>query len=257
MTQNTPLPLVPQNAYTQAILKELHAVPYDPTHHNGMRNPYSHKKVMNQQDYEEYVREYVYYRLCDELVIKKYTEQLAQDVQQLETQHRSKIRQLNDEHEKAMKGHRRRWLLLAACLVLVIIFTFARYIPNKVDASYESGHTDGFKEGKVFADQSTYESGYSAGYAQAFADGLRSSTKESSNSNSSSSSSGRSSSSSNTTPGFFTDPIAGISLTRTVYVSQRSHTIHLNSGCSGMKNYFTMSYEEACAAGYGHCRTCF
>lgn len=171
MAQNTPLPLVPQNTYTQAILKELHAVPYDPTHHNGMRNPYSHKKIMNQQDYEEYVREYVYYRLCDELVIKKYTEQLAQDVQQLETQHRSEIRQINARHEKELGGHRRRWLLFSACIALIITLSFTLSIPGKERASYDNGLDDGYLNGYEIGHEDGLQDGYENGYHEGHLDG--------------------------------------------------------------------------------------
>lgn len=56
---------------------------------------------------------------------------------------------------------------------------------------------------------------------------------------------------------YMTEPRHGIRLNRTVYVSNSGHKIHLNSDCSGMKNYHEMTYEEACEAGYKHCSRCF
>ncbi|MBO7667065.1 MAG: hypothetical protein J6T26_01260 [Firmicutes bacterium] len=42
---------------------------------------------------------------------------------------------------------------------------------------------------------------------------------------------------------------------RTVYVS-RNGVIHLESDCSGMKNYTEMTLEEADAGGYEYCSRC-
>lgn len=42
----------------------------------------------------------------------------------------------------------------------------------------------------------------------------------------------------------------------TVYVSNRSNTIHSVSDCSGMKNYREMKLYEAEARGYSYCDTC-
>lgn len=110
-------PLVPRNIYTQAVVRELNAMPYDPIHHNGMRNPYSHKRILCQEDYEEYVREYVYYRLCDEILRRQYEAQLSQQVNelnrqsdsrlatqvwQLEKQHKDEINQLNTRHDETV-----------------------------------------------------------------------------------------------------------------------------------------------------------
>ena len=45
--------------------------------------------------------------------------------------------------------------------------------------------------------------------------------------------------------------------TNTVYVSNRSNTIHSVSNCGGMKNYRVMSRAEAEAAGYSYCPNCW
>jgi len=44
---------------------------------------------------------------------------------------------------------------------------------------------------------------------------------------------------------------------KTVYVSVSGHRIHLYSDCSGMRNYYEMTYGEACEHGYDHCQKCF
>lgn len=282
-------PLVPRNIYTQAVVRELNAMPYDPIHHNGMRNPYSHKKIVNQEDYEEYVREYVYYRLCDEIIVKKYAEQLIQNTQQLEAKQRVEIRQINAEHEKQTKKRRRIWFAFTACLTLVIILFYSQSIPEKEDISYKNGHEqgfldgyddgreeglhdgyetgyqdghsdgydsgkeDGFQEGTDFSGFDAFSEGYAAGYEQAVIDAYG----WPNGSTSGSSSHSTSNSNSTTRQPWLTEPKSWVDLDRIVYVSERSHTIHLNSGCSGMRNYFSITYGDACAAGYAHCRTCF
>ena len=51
--------------------------------------------------------------------------------------------------------------------------------------------------------------------------------------------------------------IRGRSPDTIVYVSDRSHTIHSVSNCSGMKNYSEMTIERADAKGYKYCPTCW
>lgn len=43
----------------------------------------------------------------------------------------------------------------------------------------------------------------------------------------------------------------------TVYVSNRSNTVHSRHDCSGMKNYREMTRREADAAGYKYCQKCW
>uniref|UniRef100_A0AAU8B5R4 Uncharacterized protein n=1 Tax=Dulem virus 33 TaxID=3145751 RepID=A0AAU8B5R4_9CAUD len=43
----------------------------------------------------------------------------------------------------------------------------------------------------------------------------------------------------------------------TVYVSDRSHTIHSVSDCSGMKNYTEMTLGDADSKGYNYCPNCW
>lgn len=282
-------PLVPRNMYTQAVVRELNAIPYDPVHHNGRHNPYSQKAIECKEDYEEYVREYVYYRLCDEIIVQKYAEQLNQNTQQLEAKQRVEIRQINAEHEKQTKERRRIWLIFTVCLALAISLFYTQSISEREDASYKDGHEqglldgyddgreeglhdgyetgyqdghsdgydsgkeDGFQEGTDFSGFDAFSEGYKAGYEQAVIDayGLPSGSTSGSSSNS------NSSSRNTTNQSWITQPKSWVNLDRTVYISERSHTINLNSGCSGMRNYFSMTYGDACAAGYAHCRTCF
>lgn len=44
---------------------------------------------------------------------------------------------------------------------------------------------------------------------------------------------------------------------RTVYVSKSGKKIHRIPNCSGMKNYWEMSYEDAVEAGYKFCQNCY
>lgn len=51
--------------------------------------------------------------------------------------------------------------------------------------------------------------------------------------------------------------IRGRSASTTVYVSNRSNTIHSQHDCSGMKNYREMTLGEADAKGYKYCDMCW
>ena len=68
-----------------------------------------------------------------------------------------------------------------------------------------------------------------------------------------SASQGGQSSSANTTP---RNDYSGFNGGSTVYVSSKGK-IHKNSNCGGMKNYSTMTYDEAINKGYSKCGTCF
>lgn len=245
-------PLVPRNAYTQAILKELNTVPYDPEHHNGMRNPYSRKRITCEDDYNEYVREYVYYRLCDEFLKQQYNVHLAFQTNQLKAQHKNEIIQINQqcdtqlalqsgqleaqykreiarinqEHDIEVSRQRRWWRIASVVLAAILAFTIFWYIPEKESAKYAEGVSAGYKDG------------YVAGYADSLLEESNSFTNRDASSG-------------------VTLPKPGIDIFRTVYVSRSGHKIHLNSGCSGMKYYDEMTYGEACAAGYAHCLKCF
>lgn len=52
-------------------------------------------------------------------------------------------------------------------------------------------------------------------------------------------------------------PIRGHDPYMTVYVSNRSNTIHSVSDCSGMRNYREMKLYEAEAKGYAYCNDCW
>lgn len=45
--------------------------------------------------------------------------------------------------------------------------------------------------------------------------------------------------------------------TVTVYVSKSGKKIHSIPNCSGMKNYWEMSYDDAVKAGYSFCKNCY
>lgn len=152
-------PLVPRSAYTQAILKELNAVPYDPEHHNGMRNPYSRKIIACEDDYNEYVREYVYYRLCDEFLNQQYNSHLVFQANQLEAQHKSEIARINQEHADEVSRQRRRWRTVSAFLALLLVAALVWYAPSKKSAGYKDGYSSGYSE--ALTDSSDFFSSHS------------------------------------------------------------------------------------------------
>lgn len=274
-------PLVPRNVYTQAIVRELNAMPYDPAHHNGMHNPYSGKDIICKEDYEEYIREYVYYRLCDKILSDQYTRQLALETKRLSKEatanlkrqkerlekrnteeicriskhHSAEIQALYAQYRKTLFTWARRGVSAMLALIVGFVWFLSWYVPRQ--------EADAYQRGQAATKGSTDEIDRINRFVQTILDNDASHDSNSASDNNSrppSSStpfSNSSNSSNDVSPGYITDPIPGISLSRTVYVSERSHTIHLNSGCSGMRNYFSMTYGDACAAGYAHCRTCF
>lgn len=277
-------PLVPRNVYTQAVVRELNAMPYDPTHHNGMHNPYSGKVVICKEDYEEYVREYVYYRLCEKILSDQYTHQLALETkrlskeandrmkrqkERLEKYHLDEVCRISDRHNaeiQTLYAQYRKTLFtwarrgVSAMLVLIVgfIWFLSWYIPHQ--------EADAYQQGKASTKSSTDEIDSVYRFVQTILDNeastdnnsaLDSSSHPPSENTSGPSSSSTSNSGSTTRQPWITEPKSWVDLDRIVYVSERSHTIHLNSGCSGMRNYFSMTYGDACAAGYAYCRTCF
>lgn len=274
-------PLVPQNVYIQAVIRELNTVPYSPAHHNGRHNPYSKKMIASKDDYEEYVREYVYYRLCDRFLSEQYSRQLALETKELkkeadarlkrqkerlEKHHSNEIFQISKRHSieiQTLYTQYRKTLFLwarrgtsAVIVLLVAFFSFLGwYVPQKETDAHQNGESSGYKSGYEAGLEEGREAGIESGYQRGYSDAER---DEHINGRipSSGSSSSPGSRSEPLQP-WITEPKSWASLDRIVYVSERSHTIHLNSGCSGMRNYFSMAYGDACAAGYAHCRTCF
>lgn len=213
-------PLVPRNTYNQAVLEAMAATPYDPELHNGLNNPYSHKKVICEEDYYEYLREYVYYRLCDKLLEQQYDFQLEILDELLETQYEAKAEHFNQKHGNKTSGANRWWFIVSIILSLLLAYMVFWYVPTKGSNEYSSG----------------YEQGYGRGYADALL--------------TDSGSYGRN---------FSTDVAlsrADLAFNRTVYISSNGK-IHLNPHCSGMQSYSKMRYGDACIAGYDHCLNCF
>ena len=238
-------PLVPRNIYTQAVLKEQNAAPYDPKVHNSMINPYTHKRITCEAEYNAYIREYVYYRLCDEFLRARYADELARSREQFSEQlqqrarsHEAEIRQLRADHARTLTKRRFLWASAALVLVLVLAACLLGYMPHRIDAAYTAGTGDGYSSGYDAGMDDGYASGKSDGYSDGYFDGV---------------SDGVSSSTSSS----YTAPRSSIDATTTVYVSRSGHLIHRRSNCSNMKYYTEMTYAEACAAGYRHCSKCF
>lgn len=275
-------PLVPRNTYTQAILKELNAVPYDPEYHNGMRNPYSHKTITCEFDYNEYVREYVYYRLCDEILGNRYNNLLARKTAQVEDEHRNIVIDLNRDFAKRSEAQATHIDVLRKHELELIHRTHALEEVCTNQEKELSRHIKISCRSRLWAfasvclalllavtlfwytpskELSSYaqgkQSGYNEGYAQAQQESQQDNKSSSATRSSSTSSAKSSSSNSSGASDGGTKQKSWVNSTRTIYVSRSGHKIHLKSNCSGMKYYDEMSYKDACAAGYAHCLKCF
>lgn len=214
-------PLVPRNMYTQAVVRELNAIPYDPVHHNGRHNPYSQKAIECKEDYEEYVREYVYYRLCDQTLKEQYMHQLTlqakqsgeyrrNEFQKLKVQHKDEINKLKALHNKELTRQKQHWpfRILVFSFVLVFALMVIWYIPAKQRDGYNQGYVLGYAEASGF------------------------NTKR------------------------ITEPKDGMDIHQIVFVSNSGHLIHRNQRCSNLMYYTCMPYGVACANGYRHCSKC-
>lgn len=234
--------LVPRNMYTQAVLKELGAVPYDPKVHNRMTNPYTGTRITCEEDYLAYVREYVYYRLCDEILCARYEERLRLQTNQMELHHAEEVRktaEMRETHRRSLAKQKRRWICSVLALSAALAVFALWYSPLRADSAYAAGKAASYETGE----DASYQNGYSAGTANGYSDGYFEGFEAGQDSVPSS--------------GSVTVPRLGVSATTIVYVSRSGHLIHLRSDCSGMQYYTEMTYAAACAAGYGHCSKCF
>lgn len=216
--------LVPRGELLPAVRQQISAAPYDPEKHNGMRNPYTGRTVTCEADYQAYLEEYVYHRLCDDLLRRQYDQQLRGELQRVSSQ---SIRETS----------RLRCSLAAviAAAVLALAAVLFLLVPHVRETAFSSGETSGYSIGFDAGETSGYESGYTDGAADGYLDGLVDGSGNSKK----------------------TSPKSGISPLATVYVSRSGHLIHLKPDCSGMEYYDSMTYAKALAAGYKHCSKCF
>lgn len=144
------------------------------------------------------------------------------------------------------------------------------------DAGYDDGYDTGYKEGREEAYQVGYQTGkvagYDAGNVAGFERGRKAGYDEGYDAGlQEGSSAAAADTTTRTAPAGadtstdtgawsppadrwvppWTDP------DQTVYVSNRSHTIHSIPNCSGMKNYFETTFWSAVEEGYDFCLNCW
>lgn len=156
--------------------------------------------------------------------------------------------------------------LLYFFLVLPVLCVVSQFLPDKEsEASVESaislspvnqsnitGTGDNTSQNSSSSSSRYYSAAYQAGMDAGAAAAESRSSNEAGNTSNGSSTGIRSNSTTYRTP-----PRSGYGLEMTVYVSKSGGKIHIRSNCSGMKNYYTMTYGEACEHGYSHCQKCF
>ena len=224
--------LISRSEFETAVWRELSLHPYIPSVHSRKINPYTGARITCEADYSAYVREKVFHQLCEEAArcaVSGYKSSVT-----------AEMARLKSNLSEQTRRYRRRFsfgLIAAAGALCAILFW---YVPKQTDSAYqngvESGYSDGYSVGS--------EAGYVGGYAAGMSDGIAS-QKQSGNTGTIVNNSGND-----------ITTYQSIPASTTVYISN-SGKIHINKSCSGMRYYTTMTYGEAVAAGYEHCRKCF
>lgn len=231
--------LVSQETFSREVMREAASFPYVPEEHNGKRNPYTGTKITTENEYYEYRREYVYHRLCDEMLRIQYEQKFASQIQ-----HYTKV------HEKELYWKKIFSRVRFLALLLALIYVLVYYLPNQKNLAFQEGQTDGYTSGFDGGYASGLSDGYTSGYDDGYEKGEK--TKSSGNNGTSYLSPNRIPAENSTIPNS-----SELSSDSVVYVSKSGHKIHLKSNCSGMRSYYTMAYAEALSAGYAHCSKCF
>lgn len=216
----------------------------------GKRNPYNGRVIVSVEEAKAYLQQQamsIMYRQAADMALSNIRSASSAEISALQLQ------------VKDLDRKRSRSKAIAIILVLAVLVG-ATLLPERFREEYNSGYSEGYAAGQVYSASRSSSSG-----------GSSSSRPSSGSSYSGSTSSGSSSSNSGETlleqyrrqqaesqsSIYKTTPIAGYSLDMTVYVSISGGKIHRRSNCSGMKNYNTMTYGEACEKGYVHCKKCF
>ena len=251
--------IVPRDSFYIEVSKELSAHPYSQSFY-GLVNPYTRREIFSQREYEEYIRESVFHRMCEEAVASKVSNLHAQ----LLSAGNDKI-----ALSRSVSTYKRRFRQLLAVAAALILAFFAFILPNSKDAAfslgvdvgfedgYSSGKSDGFTAGYAEGEDFGYRDGHADGRTEGHSDGYSAgyksgtSTRHPSTPSYSQPSHSQPSSPSSSGSGL-RQALPGTK----VYVSNYGK-IHLRSNCSGMKHYSTMTYDAAYNAGYSHCSKCF
>lgn len=104
-----------------------------------------------------------------------------------------------------------------------------------LDEGEDAGYEDGYAAGEIRGYNIGYDEGYDAGYDEGYVSSVIAVD----------------------TGTYATPAPTQPAQSYTVYVSKSGKKIHRSSTCSGMRNYWTMTYDEAVAQGYDHCNTCY
>lgn len=223
---------VPRDRFEREVAQWLADNPYDPGVYHRRRNPYTNQYIRDEADYEAYVREHIYHKLCEELVVSQYSSSLSR---QYDYQYRTEY------HHRLRRVALSFLAILCAAVVLVSAYFRARN-GDAYDSGYSAGQDYGYSVGYDEGQTDGYADGESDGYSDGYTDGYQNSTD------------GRIATGIVTTP---TGPYSWMDPEATVYVSRSGHKIHLSPNCSGMLYYDEMTYIAACTAGYEHCGKCF
>ena len=117
------------------------------------------------------------------------------------------------------------------------------------DNGYEAGHQDGYDKG--------HKDGYEEGYAASNQDAVDGIGDVYGNSSAYQSVESGGRNADDWTPPTDRWLPSWVDPDQIVYVSNKSHTIHESHYCSGMKNYFEMTFRDAVDAGYSFCMNCW
>ncbi len=259
---------ITKEQFLVAVNQELADSPYVPSKYDGLHNPYTGKIVRSQADYEEYIREYTFHRLCEEGTVSAYNAKVSAELKRVEVRHKE---------ENAKLRHRYRSLLLIACVALISSFIYIGVTPSQEEA-YKSGYDSGYdiaKSDSESAASSAFNEGYNAaksefngdisdayddgfnrgysdgkstGYDSGYAAGLKEGQSKPSSSSGSTSGNSPNGSSGGTT--------SSTSQTSTVYITESGSKYHRGS-CSYLSNSkISISLSSAKAQGYTPCSRC-
>ncbi len=121
---------ITKKQFITAVNQELAATPYIPSIHNSLRNPYTGKVICSQADYEEYIREYTFHRLCEEGAVKAYNYRVA-----------SELRQAAAKYEEAQSRTRRKYRIITLLLCLALVSSLIYIAVIGLSAGYGQAST--------------------------------------------------------------------------------------------------------------------
>lgn len=172
----------------------------------------------------------------------------------------------------------RVWVITIITVALAFAATFFWYIPGKETSKYNDGYKEGHitgydegyeigtLEGRIEGRNAGYDEGYDAGYSEGYnvgyGDGEKRGEIKSQLASSDGSGTAALTAPAGTNSDTWTPPAdrwipSWTDPDQTVYVSNRSHTIHSIPNCSGMKNYIEMTFWNAVEEGYDFCLNCW